>query len=378
MSKPLRIAIDGNEANVLQRVGSNAYAYELLCELERVLNARKDVNVVVLLSAPANDQMPKEHKGWVYRVVGPAPMWTQFALPIYLFLHQKEFDVFYTPGHYAPRVSSVPYISSVMDLAFLYFPKQFRRKDLVQLKEWTGYSVKHAQKVIAISEFTKKDVMKSYHLPDQKVVVAYPGIDATNLPQHKEKEKQHILRKWQIRQPYVLYVGTLQPRKNLLQLIEAFEKLKSPMQLVIAGKTGWLAQPIMDRVNASPVKKKIIMTGYVSETEKQVLLQNAVATVLIGLYEGFGIPPLEAMAYGSIPIVSETTSLPEVVGDAGILVNPESSDELAAAMMEVFHFSAKDRAKFLKKGRIQVKKFSWQKSAEIVLETIEKIVQKGR
>src|SRR5260221_1965330 len=117
MSKHLRIAIDGNEANVLQRVGSNAYAYEIICHLEKILAERKksdlEITVTVLLSTPANDQMPKTRKGWVYTVIGPAPMWTQFALPIYLFLHQKEFDVFYTPGHYAPRVSSVPYISSV-------------------------------------------------------------------------------------------------------------------------------------------------------------------------------------------------------------------------------------------------------------------------
>ncbi len=397
MSKISRIAIDGNEANIAQRVGSNAYAYELLLALEKSTATREDVEVTILLTDEPLNDLPPERKGWKYKVFGPKALWTQFALPLHLYRHQKDYDVFYTPGHYGPRVSAVPYISSVMDLAFLYFPQQFKTKDFLQLKEWTRYSVKNAKKVIVISEHTKKDVMEQYGINASHIAVAYPGISLANKPSLREKERVEVFKKWKLKHPFILYVGTLQPRKNLLRLIEAFESLyetqskdksktkKTPhrlmeykledLQLVIAGKVGWLADSILERVQRSPVKERIILTGYITEKEKIILFQESLCTVLVGLYEGFGIPALEAMAYGSIPIVSETTSLPEVVGQGGIQVNPLKVKEIAGAIEEVLEMPAKDRAKILKKGRQQVKKFNWESSAEVVLETLLSIVE---
>jgi glycosyltransferase involved in cell wall biosynthesis len=388
------IAIDGNEANVAQRVGSNAYAYELIVALEQILRDKKDIKVEILFATPALPDFPAEREGWSYRVFGPVPFWTQWALPWYLFLYRQKYDVFFTPGHYAPRLSPIPYVSSVMDLAYFDFHKQFRKKDLLQLREWTRYSVKHAKRIVAISEFTKQDVVEKYQIPADKVVVAYPGLRAEGLPVFKEKEKLATLTKWKIHQPYILYVGTLQPRKNLEKLIEAFElvveqakterkenrKLRSylssdagkldSLQLVIAGKTGWLADSIMSRIETSPLRKRIVLTGYVTEVEKLILYRESVASVLIGLYEGFGIPPLEAMVAGTIPIVSNTTSLPEVVGEAGVQVDPEDSASIAAGIKKVLFQAAKERAALLKKGRQQIKKFHWDESAQIVLDTL--------
>lgn len=391
------VAIDGNEANVLQKVGSNAYAFEILVSLEELTAKRKDIEITVLLSDLPNDQMPSERAGWKYVVFGPRAFWTQIALPIHLFIHKPKYDVFYTPGHYAPRVSVIPYVSSVMDLAFLYFPKQFRKKDYLQLKEWTRYSVRHAKKVIAISEFTQKDVLKTYRIPKQKVVIAYPGIRPIDHSDFKEKERLEVFKKWNINYPYVLYVGTLQPRKNVHRLIEAFEllckelkdeKKKSKkkhslgsykvddLKLVIVGKIGWLADGILRQVESSSVKNQIILTGYVSEKEKNILYRESLCTVLVGLYEGFGIPALEAMAHGTIPIVSETTSLPEVVGEAGIKVNPKETGEIAEAIRRVLEMPAKEHAYLLKKGRQQIKKFTWEKSAEIILQTLLELIKK--
>jgi glycosyltransferase involved in cell wall biosynthesis len=395
MSKSLHIAIDGNEANIAQRVGSNAYAFKMLVHLEEILRDREDIQVTILLSGKPIDDLPKGRENWQYKTFGPAGFWTQLALPRHLFQKRKEYSVFYTPGHYGPRVSPVPYVSSVMDLAFLYFPEQFKKKDYLQLREWTRYSVKHAKKVIAISEYTKKDVMKQYHLKASQVVVAYPSVvDETEL-NHKEKEKISTFKKWKIRQPFILYVGTLQPRKNIIRLVEAFEKLHAEseddhhhkkqrtlnqlkaheLQLVIAGKTGWLADGILKRIKQSPVKEKIIVTGYVTDQEKTILYKESLCTVLVGLYEGFGIPALEALRHGSIPIVSSTTSLPEVVGEAGILVDPLSVKDIARGLDEVLTLPAKERAKLLKKGRQRLKIFRWSTSASIILETLLKVAK---
>ncbi|MDH5533804.1 MAG: glycosyltransferase, partial [Candidatus Pacebacteria bacterium] len=279
-NQTVKIAIDGNEANVSNRVGSNVYAFEIIKSLHTLVR-NKQVKVTILLSSPPIDELPKENKKWKYKVVTPQKFWTQWALPIHLFLNSDKYDVFYTPGHYAPRLSSIPYVSSIMDLAFLDYEKQFKKKDFIQLKKWTKYSVKNAKKVIAISEATKEDVISKYGKNRQDVVVAYPAVNYTKqkiAPIHVKK----ILNKFKIDQPFILYVGTIQPRKNLIKLIESFEKVSrrlpvgkrkkiKTLQLVIAGKIGWLADDLLQRVEDSPYKNQIILTGFVTDFEKNVL-----------------------------------------------------------------------------------------------------------
>lgn len=389
----IHIAIDGNEANVSHRVGSNVYAFEIIQELEKITRTQPDLTITVLLSAPAVGDLPKMRHGWSYRVVTPRKLWTQIALPLHLFWHQHEYDVLFTPGHYAPRISAIPYVSSAMDLAFLHFPDQFKPNDLMQLKNWTAYSVKNARKVIAISEFTKQDVVTRYHKNPQDVVVAYPAVTEPRsfiLPTRSKAR----LKKLHIRAPYILYVGTLQPRKNLLRLIDAFEMVtrqlttepyptpasrrtkKNPAlpQLVIAGKVGWLADDILDRVKNSPLADHIILTGYVTEETKRILYEQASCSVQIGLFEGFGIPPLESLMYKTIPVVSNTTSLPEVVGSAGILVDPSQPADISRGLYQALTLSAKERAQYAKAGRTQLKKFSWSQSARTILDTLLSVV----
>lgn len=382
MSNIIKIAIDGNEANITNRVGSNVYAFEILANLYN-LTKNKPVEVTVLLANEPIKDLPAANKKWSYKVIKPAKLWTQWALPIHLFLHSDHYDVFFTPGHYAPRFSKIPYVSSVMDLAYINFPDQFKKRDYLQLLNWTKYSVARAKKVIAISEFTKQDIIKHYKKKESDVVVAYPAIysqDVKIAPIHKQK----VLTKFNIKKPYFLYVGTIQPRKNLINLIEAFEKLSrqlplgrrkniKELQLVIAGKIGWLADDIVNRAKNSPFKNQIIMTGFVSDFEKNVLLDNCSSLVLTGLYEGFGIPPLEAISHQIVPVVSSTSSLPEVVGNAGILVNPNDTTDIARGLKEVLDLSSKQKLAYKKAGEIQLTKFDWKNSAREILKTLEKV-----
>jgi glycosyltransferase involved in cell wall biosynthesis len=385
MPKTLRIAIDGNEANIPNRVGSNVYAFELITAFNELIKSQRDVEVTVLLSAKPIKDLPNERKYWNYKVITPRKFWTQWALPIHLFLNQDTYDVLYTPGHYAPRISSVPYISSVMDLAFLSFPEQFKKNDLLQLKNWTKYSVTNAQKVIAISEYTKKDVTKFYNKKAGDVVLIPPAVHPpTFKPGNKDGKK--VSKKFGITDPYIVHVGTIQPRKNITRLIEAYEKVMRKMaasrskkarqyQLVLVGKIGWLADPIMKRIANSPFSKNIIITGFVTEKEKFTLLKFAQCSAHLGLYEGFGIPPLETLHMGTIPIVSNTTSLPEVVGKAGITTDPYNISSIATALESVLTLSARERAKLRKLGREQIKQFSWENSAEELLKTIEAVAK---
>lgn len=381
------IAIDGNEANTNDRVGSNVYAFEILTALYEQTQTNPQLNFTILLSAQPLLDLPLPRPGWQYQVIGPKLMWSQFAEPIHLFLNAKKFELLFVPGHYAPLISAVPYISSVMDLAYLEYPDQFEQKDLLKLKRWTKYSVRDARKVIAISEFTKQDVIKHYQKPASDIVVAYPAISKTKPA--PDKTAQKFLKDHQIEQPFFLFLGTIQPRKNIIRLVEAYEKLcrrlssqelnrktkHQPLpQLVLAGKIGWLADPILERIQESSFMENIILVGYVPDEIKPHLYKQAVASLLLGLYEGFGIPPLESLHYNCLPIVADTTSLPEVVGPAGLQVNPYQIKEIAAAMEKALQLSQKKRATYKRKAKVQMKKFSWQKSAQTILNTIQEVI----
>lgn len=394
MTPTISLAIDGNEANTAQRVGSNVYAAEILQAMAKQIPGRT-VTATILLSAPPLEHMPPESEFWHYQVVKPARYWTQWAAPLFLERHRDEFDVFFTPSHYAPRSCPMPYVSSVMDTAYLAYPGEFKLRDRIQLTEWTAYSVKKASKVIVISRFTKRCVIEAYKKADKDVIIANPAVHETKTKILVAAKKQYLQTN-EITSPYFLYVGTIQPRKRLSIVIEAFERLctqlvaatsryrprkgKTPTLplLVIAGKVGWLASPVVQRAAQSPFAAQIKLLGYVSDHDKQLLMQESRALILIGRHEGFGIPPLEAMQAGTIPIVARTGSLPEVVGQAGMLVAADDSLQLMNKMKLILDQNARERGVWLSKGRDQVKRFSWMNSADIILDTLETVAMGAR
>lgn len=398
VADPLHIAIDGNEANVTNRVGSNVYAYEILVALEEKTRNNPTIAITVLLSGIPHETLPRERTGWKYKVVLPKKFWTQWALPLHLFRKRKVYDIFFTPGHYAPRICPIPYVSAVMDTAYLDYPEQFTPRDRLQLTKWTNYSVKNARKVIAISHYTRQSVINNYHRLEKDVVVAYPAINKTK-ESFSAEAKKAFFEKHNITTPYILFVGTLQPRKNVQRLVAAYELLRdtvkdepinipakgtqskkkkelnsTPPKLVLAGKVGWMADSIMEKIKKSKYAADIITTGYISDLEKKALISHSLCTVLIGLHEGFGIPPLEAMQYGSIPLVANTTSLPEVVGKAGFLVNPTDIESIAKALSQIHQLSTRERAVYLRAGRDQAAQFSWGRTADVILKTLLTII----
>ena len=163
------IGIDGNEANTGKNVGIGEYAFELLQEFEKF--KVQNVKFKVFFKNEPLKSLPSERKGWEYTIFGPGKMWTQFALPVKLFLERTKPDVFFTPSHYAPRFSPVPTVISIMDVAYLKFPEYFAERDLYQLKNWTAYSVKKASHIITISNSSKNDIRKEYGVAAEKLSV---------------------------------------------------------------------------------------------------------------------------------------------------------------------------------------------------------------
>ena len=387
----MNIWIDGKEANQPNRVGSGQFAFEVIRNLEKLDHKNE---YTILLPSLTMEDLPKERPGWNYKILKPNKLWTIVTLPLALYSAKVKPDLIFSPTHYIPRFSPVKRGVTIFDLAYLHFPEMFTKKDLWQLTNWSKYSIKKADHIITISKSTKKDIMKKYKVKSKKITVAYPGYDRKNYKlQITNFKLENIKKKYEILGGYIIYIGTIQPRKNLVRLMEAFARivhlrgetkstsglhLGGGLQLVIAGKTtgpgrkGWKYEDILKTPKMLGIEDKIIFTGFVPAEDLPVLLYGAEAFVLPSLWEGFGIPVLEAMACGVPVIISNVSSLPEVAGNAGLLVDPYSIDQIEQAMRTLLT-DKKLGGKKSKQGLEQVKKFSWEKCAKEILRSFNKL-----
>lgn len=367
------IAIDANEANVENRVGIGQFAYAILKELPKLASLNKDVIHLYLKDYPGKF-LPEANDYWQYQVFGPKFLWTQTALPFRLFAASQKPRVFYSLSHYAPRFSPVPTVVSIMDLSFIHFPHFFTQKDLFQLKNWTAYSVKKAVKIITISEYSKKDIAGYYLISPDKIEVVYPGYDRkiyNNQPADKNR-KNRLFKSLGIKNDFILFTGTIQPRKNIERLIEAYKLVRreKTLQLVLVGKKGWQYQPILDKI-AKEGKQNIIWTDYLANEELSVLYKNARCFILPSFYEGFGIPVIEAMASGCPAVVSNNSSLPEIAGEAAIRIDPDNPESIAEAILEA-GYNKRRREQMIKNGLKNIKRFDWAKSAVKIYQILRK------
>lgn len=388
----MKIGLDGNEANIQNRVGSGKYAYELIWQLANLANysssersesrssdkqssrqARTITNFVVYLKQKPLGDLPPASKNFKYKVFGPKFLWTQFALPLHLTFGKRP-DLFFSMSHYGPRFSPVPYVITIFDLSYLHYPELFKKDDLYQLTNWTKYSIKGAKHIFAISKSTKDDIVKNYGVDPNKVAVTYIGYDQKLFKLQQKDKVEKVKGVYKISGDYIIFVGTLQPRKNLERLIESFSQLTHHLQLVIVGKKGWLYDSIFQKVKDLDLEKRVIFTDYVPGVNLPALISGAKAYVLPSLWEGFGIPVIEAQACGIPVVISNVSSLPEVVGDSGILIDPEKTDSIANGIKK--SLDVKTRTDLVKKGLENVKRFSWEKCAKETLKVLEKVATK--
>ena len=375
----MNIGIDANEANVKNRVGSNVYAYQILDYLNSQAKTNKDLNFQIYLKNSWQTLLPEKLPNWQYQIFGPPKLWTQFALPAKLYqqkLSAKAPQLFFTPGHYAPRFSPIPTVVSIMDLAFLKFENEFLKKDLAKLKKWTKYSAQNAKHIFTISQASKNDIIQNYQISADKITVTYLGCDIKEIKKQSDRSYQLMSRHFGIEKPYFIFVGTLQPRKNISRLISSFSQFSSQFQLVIVGKKGWLYDNIYAQVKKLNLKNKVIFTGFVSEYEKIQLLKNAHTFILPSLYEGFGLPLLETMKLGIPAISSQVSSLPEVGGDAvTYIANPESEADIEKALAKMVQLSESKRLQIIANQKKQATQFSWQNCGAQTLEKLLNLCQ---
>lgn len=345
----MNIGIDGNEANIKTRVGSGQYSFHILTQLNKL---NKTHHITVYLKNKPLPDMPKKNKLWHYKIIGPKLLWTKFALPLYLAVSKKNLDLFYSPTHYSPTPSPIPTIPTIHDIGYLKTPTEFNQKDFYQLKNWTAQSIKQAKHIISVSEFTKNEIIKEYKIKPEKITVIENGI--TKFKKHTKTESQKILNKFKITKPYFLSVGTLKPNKNYPFLIKAFsvflanQRTSTPAyQLVISGKKGWLFDEIFKTVTDLNLQNKVIFTGFITEKEKNILYQNATATVLPSLYEGFGIPAIESQSFNTPVIVSDIPSYREIMGDSASYIDPTNEKTLIKALFNIKNNHSQNYKRYL-------------------------------
>lgn len=378
------IAIDGYEANVGNRVGIGRYAYETITHLYALLKKRnpKGHTVRVYLPSKPLSDMPPQTSWWTYEVRVPSRLWTFIGLPLAILIDTPRADVVFSPTHYIPRFLSIPRVMAIMDLSYLLFPSMFRSGDLYQLVHWTGYSVAHASRIVTISEFSKNAIMKAYGVPSGRVIVTYPGL--TMADGKKQIANVDIFQKYSLPKHFILSVGTIQPRKNYVRLIEAFSQfLRQNRQkfgeiaLVIIGKKGWLYEQILTAPKRFGVDGKVKFLDFIADRELPLFYRHALCFALPSLYEGFGLPVVEAMAHRCPVVISNVSSLPEIAGRAGVCVDPKDVGSIARGLLTAVRQRNLMQGRYrIQKGVEQVKLFTWEKAAQQTLEVLEEIRDK--
>ncbi|MBI5650675.1 MAG: glycosyltransferase family 4 protein [Chloroflexi bacterium] len=287
--------------------------------------------------------------------------WEQFIQPFAI--RNARLDLLHALAFAGPRVIGIPWVVTVYDLSFIHFPESFNVANRLYLTWAVRDAMRRADRVIAISESTRRDLIKIFGGDPRKVQVVYCGADAAFAPGRNKNELAEFRARRNVPEKMILHVGTIEPRKNIVGLVRAFARAKRaahlPHRLVLIGARGWKHAEVDAVIEQESLRDDVIFTGYVPQDELPNWYRAADLFVYPSRYEGFGLPPLEAMASGTPVVTSNAASLPEVVGDAAIQVAPDDQVALADAIIRALTDRAM-REQMRARGIAQAARFSWE------------------
>jgi glycosyltransferase involved in cell wall biosynthesis len=315
------------------------------------------------------------HQNIITRYIPLTRLWTQYRLAFECLINPPE--ILFVPAHTIPviRRPSLKTIVTIHDLGAEFLAQHHQFPHKLYLNWSTKYVAKHATHIIAVSDATKKDLVKQFKVSPKRITVVHEAVNSDIYYPRKKAEVENVKKEFGLKKPYLLFVGTIQPRKNLIKLIEAFSKLKNKnLDLVISGKPGWLFEEIYAAPKKFGVENQVKFLGYVPEEKIPALYSGAEIFVYPSLYEGFGLPILEAMACGCPVLTSNTTSMPEVSGGNALLVNPKKTEEITFGIKQLLKNPIK-RQVMAQKGLEWVKNFSWEKTAAETIAVFEKVAK---
>jgi glycosyltransferase involved in cell wall biosynthesis len=371
----LRIAINTRFLLPGRLEGFGWYTHELV---RRMVLAHPEDEFIFFFDRPFEDTYVYGKNVLPLRVPPPARhpflfyLWFEWALPPLLKKHKV--DVFFSPDSFLSLSTPVPTLLACHDLVPLHHPEQLKLRDRIYWTRFLPKFLKKAEQIVTVSQYTAQDIAQTLEVDAAKIAVAYNG--ARKIFQPLPQVEQAVVRNQYARgEAYFLYAGAIHPRKNIVRLIQAFDAFKkqsnSRTKLLLAGRFAWKTNEVTAAYKASPYSQDIVFTDYVPDSELARLYAAALALTYISLSEGFGLPMVEAM-YCDVPVLAaNSTCLPEVAGDAALLVDPLSVEAIAGAMLRLSD-DAPLRAELIDKGRLRREAFSWDKAAEQVYLLLKK------
>lgn len=371
------IGIEASRANRLQKTGVEWYAYHLIQSLKALPEAQKH-SWMLYANDPLSMGLEKGPSNWHERRLSwpPKYLWTQARLTLEMMMRPPQ--VLFVPAHVLPRAIPKHSVVTIHDVGFHRYPELYKPRQ-VAYHEWSTKDIlRRASRILTVSAYSKQELVDFYGADPSKIFVTHLGLDFSRLGPIEDAKADAILSAWKIPQPFFLAVGRLERKKNIATLIAAFEKLKhqrgkgDETHLVLVGQPGAGYDEIEALANKPAVRKFIKIVGYVSEEEKRALLTKALALVHPSWYEGFGLPPLEAMACGAPVISSLGGSLPEIVGmNHALWFSPGDPDTLADHMNHLLEDKS-TRADLIKRGAEWVKQYTWENTAKKTLDLLTK------
>jgi glycosyltransferase involved in cell wall biosynthesis len=369
----LRIAIDAHSVGT-GLGGNESYATNLIEALAQI--DQENCYTLYVTKQEAVERFGNRWPNFSVRSTLPHTPLIRIPLTLSAELRRNPVDVLHVQFT-APPFSPCPVVVSIHDLSFEHLPQTFKWRSRKQLRITVRRTARQASQVIALSEHGRNDIVDTYHVSPERISVIPLSAGDQFRPIRNEDELQRVRQTYGINGEYMLSVGAIQPRKNLSRLVAAYARLRHARpevklpKLVLAGKCAWLYDETLRTIEELQLSDSIILTGYVPESDLPALYSGAICFIYPSYFEGFGLPPLEAMQCGVPVIVGDRTSLPEVVGDAAILVDPFDVDALAAAIESVLRDSDL-RTELGVKGLGRAKLFNWRETARQTLAVYRK------
>ncbi|MGC8783998.1 MAG: glycosyltransferase family 4 protein [Armatimonadota bacterium] len=298
-------------------------------------------------------------------------LWEQMVLP--RLLRRGGIEVFFSPAFVLPVLWEGAGVVTVHDLNFEVSPETIHPVRRAYLRCITRWSTRHARKVVAISRSTASDIVRLYGVPHQKLVIIPYGLDALFNPENARALEPMVRQRYSLPERFLLFVGTLEPRKNLPRLLEAYALARQETSLpplVLAGAPGWQHERILTQARRLGIEQHILFAGYIPREHLPGVYASASALLYPSLYEGFGLPPLEAMGCGTPVLASNTSAMPEVVGDGGMLIDPRDTQQIADGILRIT-LDEILRQQVIQRGLERARLFRWEDAAEHTLRVLE-------
>ena len=372
----IRIAIDAHSVGT-KLGGNESYAVNLIEALAQIDSINN--YTIYVTTNEARDRFSNRWSNFKVRSTLPHTPLIRIPLTLSAELRKHPVDVLHVQFT-APPFCPCPVVVSIHDLSFEHLPQTFKRRSRTQLRLTVRHTARRAARILSLSEHTRSDIMETYGIESDRIK-AIP----IAAPDHfcrvvDKRELQRVRHTYGIDRDYILSVGSIQPRRNLARLVKAYASLRGECsadklpKLVLVGKCAWLYDETLRTLDELGVKDSVILTGYVPEADLPALYSSALCFVYPSYFEGFGLPPLEAMKCGAPVIVGNRTSLPEVVGDAGLTVDPFDVDAIAGAIRKLMNDSTL-RATLSLMGQERASAFTWRETARQTLRIYQEVAR---